>query len=133
LRKRHRAAPRRKKPTNRIITTLAGPWASTIGASAGTAALDRGGKGPAGQTGAVTLIQRFGSSLNLNIHFHLLVLDGVYVRSNERLEFRRIAPPTKSELGALLTTITSRVGRQHRGEAPRSRRDLGVVGRSNVS
>jgi hypothetical protein len=31
------------------------------------------------QTGAVTLIQRFGSALNLNIHFHMLYLDGVYV------------------------------------------------------
>ena len=31
------------------------------------------------QTGAVTLIQRFGSALNLNIHFHMLFLDGVYV------------------------------------------------------
>ena len=30
------------------------------------------------QTGAVTLIQRFGSALNLNIHFHMLYLDGVY-------------------------------------------------------
>ena len=30
------------------------------------------------QTGAVTLIQRFGSALNLNIHFHMLFLDGVY-------------------------------------------------------
>lgn len=30
------------------------------------------------QTGAVTLIQRFGSALNLNIHFHMLILDGVY-------------------------------------------------------
>jgi ribosomal protein S27E len=29
-----------------------------------------------GATGAVTLIQRFGSALNLNIHFHMLVLDG---------------------------------------------------------
>ena len=29
------------------------------------------------QTGAVTLIQRFGSALNLNIHFHPLFLDGV--------------------------------------------------------
>ena len=28
-------------------------------------------------TGAVTLIQRFGSALNLNIHFHVLFLDGV--------------------------------------------------------
>jgi hypothetical protein len=31
-----------------------------------------------GQTGAVTLIQRFGSALNLNIHFHMLCLDGAY-------------------------------------------------------
>lgn len=30
-------------------------------------------------TGAVTLIQRFGSALNLNIHFHMLFLDGVYL------------------------------------------------------
>jgi hypothetical protein len=28
--------------------------------------------------GAVTLIQRFWSALNLNIHFHMLCLDGVY-------------------------------------------------------
>lgn len=28
-----------------------------------------------GRTGAVTLIQRFGSALNLNIHFYLPVLD----------------------------------------------------------
>ena len=30
-------------------------------------------------TGAVTLIQRFGSALNRNIHFHMLFLDGVYI------------------------------------------------------
>ena len=31
------------------------------------------------QSGAVTLIQRFGSALNLNIHFHMLFLDGAYI------------------------------------------------------
>ena len=37
-----------------------------------------------GATGAVTLIQRFGSALNLNIHFHILFLEGVYVyRDNQ--------------------------------------------------
>ena len=30
------------------------------------------------QAGAVTLIQRFGSALNLNIHFHMLFLDGSF-------------------------------------------------------
>ncbi len=29
------------------------------------------------QTGTVTLIQRFGSAMNPNIHFHLLCVDGV--------------------------------------------------------
>jgi hypothetical protein len=37
-----------------------------------------------GATGAVTLIQRFGSALNLNIHFHMLVLDGAYLVDTER-------------------------------------------------
>ena len=54
-------------------------------------------KQSAAQNGAVTLIQRFGSALNLNIHFHLLVLDGVYIRNNDRLEFRRVPPPTKTD------------------------------------
>ena len=30
------------------------------------------------QTGAVSFVHRFGSSLNLHIHFHVIVLDGVY-------------------------------------------------------
>jgi len=34
------------------------------------------------KTGAVTQIQRFGSALNLNIHFHMLFLDGVYAEDN---------------------------------------------------
>ena len=31
------------------------------------------------RTGAVPLIQGFGSALNLTVHFHMLFLDGVYV------------------------------------------------------
>lgn len=31
----------------------------------------------AGRTGAVTVVQRFGSALNLNVHFHMLFLAGV--------------------------------------------------------
>jgi heat shock protein HslJ/ribosomal protein S27E len=44
-----------------------------------------------GATGAVTLIQRFGSALNLNIHFHMLVLDGAYLAgtNDARIENRR--------------------------------------------
>ena len=37
------------------------------------------------KTGAVTLIQRFGSALNLNVHFHMLFLDGVYDAREEHV------------------------------------------------
>ena len=39
-----------------------------------------GVKADEADSGAVTLIQRFGSAANLNIHLHGLVLDGVYRR-----------------------------------------------------
>jgi hypothetical protein len=38
--------------------------------------------------GAVTLIQRFGSAANLNIHLHCLVLDGVYRRTEGEPDFQ---------------------------------------------
>lgn len=40
-----------------------------------------------GYTSAVTLIQRFGSALNLNIHFHMLFLDGVYIGGTNGARF----------------------------------------------
>ena len=62
-------------------------------------------------TGAVTLIQCFGSALNLNIHFHMLFLDGVYAPRDEVLAFRRVRAPTRDELDVLLERISQRVGR----------------------
>jgi hypothetical protein len=65
-----------------------------------------------GATGAVTLIQRCGSALNLNIHFHILLLDGVYVyRDNRPPRFQRIKAPDKGELEGLVQLISQRVGR----------------------
>lgn len=64
------------------------------------------------RTGAVTLIQRFGSALNLNLHFHMLFLDGVYVeRPNGTARFRWVKAPTSAELTQLAHTIAHRVGR----------------------
>jgi hypothetical protein len=63
-------------------------------------------------TGAVTLIQRFGSALNLNVHFHLLVLDGVYRREGEgRLVFVPVPSPSTEELKGLVQRIAERIGR----------------------
>ena len=63
-------------------------------------------------TGAVTLIQCFGSALNAQLHFHMLFLDGVYVeRPDGSLRFRWVKAPTSAELTALAHTIARRVGR----------------------
>jgi hypothetical protein len=68
---------------------------------------------PLAQTGAVTLIQRFGGALNLNIHFHMLFLDGVYIggSNGHPMRFRQTKVPNKDELTRLTHTIAHRVGR----------------------
>ena len=68
---------------------------------------------PMAHTGAVTLIQRFGSALNLNIHFHMLFLDGVYIGGAHGypMRFLGVKAPTKGELTRLTHTIAQRVGR----------------------
>ena len=47
--------------------------------------------------GSVTFVQRFGSSLNLNPHVHVLMLDGVYVDGEEAPVF--VAAPPLSDSG----------------------------------
>jgi hypothetical protein len=53
-------------------------------------ALARGIEDP--RTGSVTVVQRFGGALNLNVHFHTLLLDGVYARDAQsgRLRWHRV-------------------------------------------
>jgi hypothetical protein len=64
------------------------------------------------RTGAVTLIQRFGSALNLNVHFHMLFLDGVFVeRPNGTLRFRWVKAPTSGEFAQLTEALARRIGR----------------------
>ena len=63
-------------------------------------------------TGAVTLTQRFGSALNLNVHFYMLVLDGVYRREGEGgLRFVTVPAPSDADLKRLVQRIAERIGR----------------------
>jgi len=64
-----------------------------------------------GATGAVTLIQRFGSALNLNVHLHMLVLDGAYLVGTEPPVFRRTPRPSEAELKTLVERLAERIGR----------------------
>lgn len=62
------------------------------------------------QTGAVTLIQRFGSALNLNVHFHMLFLDGVYTTTPwGKSRFHRTNAPDQQALVELVHAISHRV------------------------
>lgn len=61
----------------------------------------------------MTLIQRFGSALNLNIHFHMLFLDGVYpnAETDSPLQFHWVKSPTSDELTLLTHAMAERIGR----------------------
>jgi len=61
------------------------------------------------QTGGVTLIQRFGSAANLNIHLHGLMLDGVYRVTDSGPVFQPIPAPTTDQLQTVLTRIITRL------------------------
>ncbi len=63
------------------------------------------------ETGIVTFIQRFGSALNLNIHLHMLVLDGAYTFTHDRAQFHRTSAPSNAELARLLDTLIRRITR----------------------
>ena len=66
-----------------------------------------------GKVGAVTLIQRFGGSVNLNVHFHQLFIDGVYEldANGEPTIFHAAPEPTRAELAKILVKIIDRVTR----------------------
>jgi len=61
------------------------------------------------QPGAVTLIQRFGGSLNLNVHYHMLFLEGGYYNTHQGPKLWWVDPPTDSEIQAMVVTLATRV------------------------
>ena len=52
------------------------------------------------QVGALTFVQRADSALRLNVHFHTLALNGVYIRDEAgELQFRELTGPTAEDVG----------------------------------
>jgi hypothetical protein len=67
---------------------------------------------PGGRTGSVTVMQRAGSGLNVNLHFHTLVLDGVFTEATGgALAFHPTPGLSDAEVAATLATIRQRVQR----------------------
>ena len=60
-------------------------------------------------TGAVTYIQRFGSALNLNIHFHMLFLEGVITQECGQSKFKCVKAPNHNDMESLVNVISHRI------------------------
>jgi len=57
-------------------------------------------------------VQRFGDALNLNLHFHTLMLDGVYAADEfRRIRFYRLPPPDDAEVARVTARIARRIVR----------------------
>jgi hypothetical protein len=77
-----------------------------------------------GHSGAVTFVQRFGGALNLNVHFHNITPDGLFVpNSAGTLSFVPLEPPSNEEVARLgrrvfrrLTKIATRYLDQRQDE-----------------
>ncbi|HMW53871.1 MAG TPA: transposase [Rhodocyclaceae bacterium] len=63
--------------------------------------------------GAVSFIQRFGSSLNLNIHVHAILPDGVFFEDEDgRVQFHPLSAPRYSDLEKLIRKLVPRLLRK---------------------
>jgi hypothetical protein len=65
------------------------------------------------QCGAVTFVQRFGSSLNLHLHYHMIAIDGVFQETEPGgvPEFVAAEPPSDTEVTALAAQLALRLSR----------------------
>jgi hypothetical protein len=64
-----------------------------------------------GRSGAVAIVQRFGGGLNLNVHIHALVLDGVFTRDADAVQFHRLSAPTMLDVAEVLAAIEPAIRR----------------------
>jgi hypothetical protein len=75
------------------------------------------------RSGAVAFIQRFSDALNLDPHFHVLALDGLYVIDGKgEPVFRHVSPPTDTEVAQVAEHVHRRVARllEKRGLGPQA-------------
>jgi len=71
------------------------------------------------RAGAVTFVQRFGGALNLNVHFHCVMPDGVFAGEEATVRFVPLGAPADEEVEAILRRIVVRLLRLLRPRAER--------------
>lgn len=69
------------------------------------------------QPGSVTFLQRFGGALNANLHYHVIVMEGVFLdRTDQGLKPRFVQgePPSDADVADVIRKISHRVIRKLR-------------------
>src|SRR5215475_7768190 len=90
---------------------------TTIGQYYVNQAVTRGAERHKVQAGSVTFIQRFGSALNVNLHFHCVFMEGVYLDRTEaglKPRFVQAEPPSDADIATVLQKLSHRVIRMLR-------------------
>jgi hypothetical protein len=80
-------------------------------------AVKRGAKRKKVQAGSVTFLQRFGGSLNANLHYHLIAIEGVFLdRTDQGLKprFLKGEAPSDANVASVVQKISRRVIRKLR-------------------
>src|SRR5262250_2842472 len=90
---------------------------TTIGQYYANKAVARGCARANIQPGSVTFVQRFGSAINLNLHFHCVFLEGVYLDRTDqgrKPRFLTVEPPSDADVADVMQNISHRVIRKLR-------------------
>src|SRR5499427_8657188 len=75
-------------------------------------AVQGGVERPQVHPGSVTFLQRFGSALQLNLHFHVICLEGVYLDRTDQERtprFLAVEPPSSIDVAEVVQKISRRV------------------------
>src|SRR5881296_908938 len=81
---------------------------TTIGQYYVNQAVTRGVPRAKVQPGSVTFIQRFGSAMNLNLHYHVVFLEGVYLDrpdQGRKPRFLAVEPPIDTDIADVIQKI----------------------------
>ncbi len=71
------------------------------------------------KTGGVTVIQRFNSAVDLSVHFHTLMLDGVYsFPAGKKPVFHPTAAPSDEEVAEVVAAVWRKVNRKIHRHVP---------------
>jgi hypothetical protein len=80
-----------------------------------------------GRGGAVAIVQRFGGAMNLNVHAHALVIDGVFARDGADVHFCPAPRLTAADVADVLATIVPRAAPRRRSGRPEPRRRAPLI------